>query len=57
MRALAILVAVSTSDSVICIELATVEWVAWFNRHRLLEPLGYTPLAKAEANYCAQLSS
>lgn len=23
------------------VELATLEWVSWFNRHRLLEPLGY----------------
>jgi len=24
------------------VELATLEWVAWFNHHRLLEPIGYT---------------
>ena len=23
------------------VELATLEWVAWFNHHRLLEPIGY----------------
>jgi transposase InsO family protein len=22
------------------VELATLEWVAWFNHHRLLEPIG-----------------
>lgn len=38
------------------VELATLEWVAWFNHHRLLEPLGYIPPAEAEANYYAQLS-
>jgi transposase InsO family protein len=25
------------------VELATLEWVSWFNHHRLLEPLGYIP--------------
>jgi putative transposase len=38
------------------VELATLEWVAWFNHHRLLEPLGYVPPAEAEANYYKQLS-
>src|SRR3546814_7199915 len=33
------------------VELATLEWVAWFNNHRLLEPIGYIPPAEAEANY------
>ena len=33
------------------VELATLEWVAWFNHHRLLEPIGYIPPAEAEANY------
>jgi transposase InsO family protein len=33
------------------VELATLEWVAWFNHHRLMEPLGYIPPAEAEANY------
>jgi transposase InsO family protein len=35
------------------VELATLEWVSWFNHHRLLEPIGYIPPAEAEANYCA----
>jgi putative transposase len=39
------------------VELATLEWVSWFNHHRLLEPLGYIPAAEAEANYYKQLSS
>ncbi len=32
------------------VELATLEWVAWFNHARLLEPIGYIPPAEAEAN-------
>jgi putative transposase len=36
------------------VELATLEWVAWFNHHRLLEPIGYLPPAEAEANYYRQ---
>jgi putative transposase len=39
------------------VELATLEWVAWFNHHRLLEPIGYIPPAEAEANYYRQLTS
>jgi len=39
------------------VELATLEWVAWFNNHRLMEPLGYIPPAEAEANYYRQLAS
>jgi hypothetical protein len=39
------------------VELATLEWVAWFNHHRPREPLGYMPPAEAEANYYKQLSS
>jgi len=31
--------------------------VAWFNTHRLLEPIGYVPPAEAEANYYRQLAS
>jgi putative transposase len=38
------------------VELATLEWVAWFNHHRLLEPIGYIPPAQAEANYYRQLA-
>ena len=39
------------------VELATLEWVAWFNNHRLLEPIGYIPPAEAEANYYRYLAS
>ena len=38
------------------VELATLEWVSWFNNHRLLEPIGYIPPAEAEANYYRQLA-
>jgi putative transposase len=37
------------------VEIATLEWVAWYNHHRLMEPLGYIPPAEAEANYYGQL--
>jgi putative transposase len=30
------------------VELATLTWVAWYNAHRLLEPLGYVPPAEFE---------
>lgn len=36
------------------VELATLQWVHWFNHHRLLEPIGYIPPAEAEANYWKQ---
>jgi transposase InsO family protein len=36
------------------VELATLEWVSWFNQHRLLEPIGYIPPAEAEAHYWRQ---
>ena len=39
------------------VELATLEWVAWFNTQRLLEPIGYIPPAEAEANYYRQLAN
>jgi len=38
------------------VELATLEWVSWFNHHRLLEPIGYIPPAEAEANYYRELA-
>jgi putative transposase len=38
------------------VELATLEWVSWFNHHRLLAPIGYIPPAEAEANYYRQLA-
>ena len=39
------------------VELATLEWVSWFNHHRLLGPIGYIPPAEAEANYHRQPAS
>jgi transposase InsO family protein len=39
------------------VELATLEWVAWFNHQRLMKPLGYIPPAEAEANYHRQLAT
>ena len=36
------------------VELATLEWVSWFNHHRLLEPIGDIPPAEAEAHYWHQ---
>ena len=38
------------------VELATLEWVSWFNHQRLMGPLGYIPPAEAEANYYRQLN-
>ena len=37
------------------VELATLEWVDWFNNRRLLEPIGNMPPAEAEERYYAQL--
>jgi transposase InsO family protein len=39
------------------VELATLEWVWWFNHHRLLEPLGHVPPAEFEAQYYRSLGS
>jgi putative transposase len=39
------------------VEIATLEWVSWFNHHRLLEPIGYIPPAEAEAQYYRQLAN
>ena len=30
------------------VEFATLEWVWWFNHHRLLEPIGYVPPVEYE---------
>jgi transposase InsO family protein len=37
------------------LELATLEWVSWFNHFRLLEPIGYILSAEVEENYYRQL--
>lgn len=39
------------------VEFATLEWVAWFNTQRLLEPLGYVPPAEFEATYHETLTA
>ena len=36
------------------VEFATLEWVAWFNHRRLLEPIGNRPPAEAEVAYHRQ---
>jgi len=33
------------------VEFATLEWIAWFNTIRLLEPLGYVPPNEYERAY------
>jgi transposase InsO family protein len=33
------------------VEYATLEWVDWFNRRRLLEPIGNVPPAESELAY------
>ena len=38
------------------VEWATLEWVSWFNHHRLLESIGYIPPAEAEERYYQQLA-
>ena len=37
------------------VEYATLEWVDWFNRGRLLEPIGNIPPAEAEERYYATI--
>ena len=39
------------------VELATLQWVHWFNHTRLLTPIGGVPPAEAEANYWGQLAN
>jgi putative transposase len=38
------------------VEMATLEWVDWFNHRRLLEPIGNVPPAEAEELYYRQLA-
>ena len=38
------------------VEYATLEWVDWFNHHRILEPIGDIPPVEHEANYYRQTS-
>ena len=39
------------------VEFATLEWVWWFNYHRLLEPIGYVPPVEYEEAYYRRLES
>lgn len=39
------------------LEVATLEWVTWFNYQRLLEPIGHIPPAEAEELYYQQLKA
>ena len=39
------------------VELATVEWVWWFNYHRLLGPIGHVPPAEFEEAYYNHLEA
>ncbi len=39
------------------VEIATLEWVSWFNHHRLLEPIGYITVQEAEDNYYRNLAA
>ena len=36
------------------LELATLEWVDWWNHRRLLEPIGWIPPAEGEASFYSQ---
>jgi putative transposase len=38
------------------VEMATLEWVDWFNHRRRLKPIGNIPPAEAEARYYQQLA-
>jgi hypothetical protein len=39
------------------VEFATLEWVWWFNHHRLLGPIGHVPPAEFEEHYYRSLES
>ena len=39
------------------VEFATLEWVAWFNHRRLLEPIGYVPPVEHEEAYYRRQSA
>lgn len=36
------------------VELATLQWVSWFNRHRLMGPLGNVPPVEFDAKHHQQ---
>jgi putative transposase len=37
------------------VEIAMLEWIDWYNHHRLHSTLGYIPPVEFEANYYASL--
>jgi putative transposase len=39
------------------VEFATLEWVWWFNYHRLLGPIGHVPPAEYEEAYYTCLTA
>ena len=39
------------------VEFATLEWADWFNRRRLLEPIGNILPAEAEENFYAKMDN
>lgn len=39
------------------VEFAVLEWLAWFNKHRLLKPIGYLPPVEFEAAYHQQVET
>jgi putative transposase len=39
------------------VELATLEWVWWFNNHRLFGPIGHVPPAEFEEQYHSRLTA
>ena len=39
------------------VEIATLEWIDWFNHRRLLEPIGNIPPAEAEEQYYTELET
>ena len=38
------------------VQLATLQWVSWFDHHRLLAPIGHVPSAEFEAAHYRQLA-
>ena len=38
------------------LELATLEWVSWFNHHQLQEPIGYISSGEDEEYYYSQIA-
>ena len=43
--------------SISAVEMATLNWVDWFNNHRLFGPTGHIPAAEAEASYHAAIQA